>query len=310
MPIPAPLRENLRLPAIAAPMFLVSGPELVIETCKAGMIGTFPALNARSTESFEAWIDEIEAARAAHGACASYGVNLIVHKTNPRLEADLDVVSRRKVPLVITSLGAVPDLVEKVHAHGGKVFHDVITLRHAKKAAQAGVDGLILVCAGAGGHAGTASPFALIEEVRSFFSGTIILAGSISTGRHVAAARMMGADLAYMGTRFIATAESRAVEDYKQMIHDAQVADIVYTDSVSGVNANFLRESLIRAGLDPQNLPPKKDLDMAGEAKAWRDIWSAGHGVASIRDVPHAGELVARLEDEYKAAFAETTALF
>ncbi|WP_404379467.1 NAD(P)H-dependent flavin oxidoreductase [Caenispirillum salinarum] len=310
MPIPAPLRENLRLPAIAAPMFLVSGPELVIETCKAGMIGTFPALNARTTEGFEAWIDEIEAARAAHGACAPYGVNLIVHKTNPRLEADLEVVCRRKVPLVITSLGAVPDLVEKVHAHGGKVFHDVITLRHARKAAQAGVDGLILVCAGAGGHAGTASPFALIEEVRSFFSGTIILAGSISTGRHVAAARMMGADFAYMGTRFIATAESRAVEAYKQMIHDAQVADIVYTDSVSGVNANFLRESLVNAGLDPQNLPPKKDLDMAGEAKAWRDIWSAGHGVAAIGDIPRAGELVARLEDEYKAAFAETTALF
>lgn len=310
MPIPAELRENLRLPAIAAPMFLVSGPELVIETCKAGMIGTFPALNERTTEGFEGWIDRIEAARAEHGACAPYGVNLIVHKTNPRLEPDLEVVCRRKVPLVITSLGAVPDLVEKVHGYGGKVFHDVITLRHARKAAQAGVDGLILVCAGAGGHAGTASPFALIEEVRSFFSGTIILAGSISTGRHVAAARMMGADLAYMGTRFIATAESRAVEGYKQMIHDAQVADIVYTDSVSGVNANFLRESLVNAGLDPQNLPPKKDLDMAGEAKAWRDIWSAGHGVAAIRDIPGAAALVARLEDEYKAAFAETTAAF
>lgn len=310
MPIPADLRDNLRLPAIAAPMFLVSGPELVIETCKAGMIGTFPALNERTTEGFESWIDQIESARAEHGACAPYGVNLIVHRTNPRLEADLEVVCRRQVPLVITSLGAVPDLVKKVHAHGGKVFHDVITLRHARKAAQAGVDGLILVCAGAGGHAGTASPFALIEEVRSFFSGTIILAGAISTGRHIAAARMMGADLAYMGTRFIATAESRAVDAYKQMIHDAQVADIVYTDSVSGVNANFLRESLVNAGLDPRNLPPKKDLDMAGEAKAWRDIWSAGHGVAAIRDIPHVGELVARLEDEYKAAFTEVTAAF
>lgn len=310
MPIPAALHDNLRLPAIAAPMFLVSGPELVIETCKAGMIGTFPALNERTTEGFENWIDQIEAAREAHGAAAPYGVNLIVHKTNPRLEADLEVVCRRKVPLVITSLGAVPDLVEKVHAYGGLVFHDVITLRHARKAAQAGVDGLILVCAGAGGHAGTASPFALIEEVRAFFSGTIILAGSISTGRHIAAARMMGADFAYMGTRFIATAESRASEAYKAMLHDAQVADIVYTDSVSGVNANFLRESLVNAGLDPLNLPPKKEMDMAGEAKAWRDIWSAGHGAAAINDIPGVGSLVARLEVEYKAAFAITTAAF
>lgn len=310
MSIPAPLREKLRLPAIAAPMFLVSGPELVIETCKAGMIGTFPALNARTTEDLDAWIGEIEDARAAHGSAAAYGVNLIVHKTNPRLEADLAVVCRRKVPLVITSLGAVPDLVEQVHAYGGLVFHDVISLRHARKAAQAGVDGLILVCAGAGGHAGTASPFALLDEVRSFFKGTVILAGSITTGRHIAAARMMGADLAYMGTRFIATRESRAVEDYKRMIGDSALADIVYTDSVSGVNANFMRQSLEAAGLDPQNLPPKKELDMAGEAKAWKDIWSAGQGVGGVSDVPAAADLVGRLREEYAAAFTAVTAEF
>lgn len=310
MAIPAALRENLRLPVIAAPMFLVSGPQLVIETCKAGLIGTFPALNARTTEGFEAWIDEIEAARRDHAGCAAYGVNLIVHKTNPRLEADLAVVVRRKVPLVITSLGAVPDLVKEVHGYGGLVFHDVISVRHARKAAQAGVDGLILVCAGAGGHAGTASPFALIEEVRTFFDGTLILAGALGTGRHVAAARMMGADFAYMGTRFIATRESMADQRYKDMLTTSALADVVYTDSVSGVNANFLRASLVAAGLDPDNLPPKAHLDMAAEAKAWRDIWSAGHGVGAIADLPPVADLAERLKADYAAAFRETTAAF
>lgn len=310
MAIPAALRENLRLPVIAAPMFLVSGPKLVTETCKAGLIGTFPALNARTTEGFDGWVEEIEAARAAHGGCAAYGVNLIVHKTNPRLEADLAVVARRRVPLVITSLGAVPDLVKEVHGYGGLVFHDVISVRHARKAAQAGVDGLILVCAGAGGHAGTASPFALLNEVRSFFDGTIILAGALGSGRDVAAARMMGADFAYMGTRFIATQESMADAGYKDMLTQSALADVVYTDSVSGVNANFLRPSLVAAGLDPDNLPPKAHLDMAAEARAWRDIWSAGHGVGGVADVPAVADLAARLKEDYAAAFRETTAAF
>ncbi|GAA0591967.1 nitronate monooxygenase family protein [Caenispirillum bisanense] len=310
MAIPAALRENLRLPVIAAPMFLVSGPQLVIETCKAGIIGTFPALNQRSTEGFEEWVDEIEAARRDHGGCAAYGVNLIVHKTNPRLEADLAVVARRRVPLVITSLGAVPDLVKEVHGYGGQVFHDVISVRHARKAAEAGVDGLILVCAGAGGHAGTASPFALIDEVRRFFDGTIILAGAMGSGRQVAAARMLGADFAYMGTRFIATRESLAPQPYKEMLTGSTLADIVYTDSVSGVNANFLRASLVTAGLDPENLPPKAHMDMAAEARAWRDIWSAGHGVGGIADTPTVAELAARLRDEYDSAWRSASAEF
>lgn len=303
MPIPARLRDNLRLPAIAAPMFLVSGPDLVIETCRAGMVGTFPALNARSTAELEDWLDRIDSACDGAGECAPFGVNLIVHRTNPRLEADLEVVCRRRVPLVITSLGAVTDVVERVHGHGGLVFHDVISRRHAEKAAQAGVDGLILVCAGAGGHAGTASPFALIEEAREVFDGTIVLAGGISTGRHIAAARMMGADMAYLGTRFIATRESMAPQAYKDMIAGSAVADVVYTDRISGVAANFLRPSITAAGLDPDSLPEKADLDMAGEARAWRDIWSAGHGVAGITDVPPVAELVARLRADYLAAW-------
>jgi nitronate monooxygenase len=304
MPIPAIFQGRLKLPAIAAPMFLTSGPDLVVETCRAGLVGTFPALNQRTTEGFVEWLDEIAERLAQAGAVAPYGVNLIVHASNPRLRADLDQVVRHKVPLVITSLGAVSEVVDAVHSYGGVVFHDVINRRHAEKAAQAGVDGLIAVCAGAGGHAGLLSPFALVEEIRSFFKGAVVLAGAIGTGRHIAAARMLGADLAYLGSRFIATREAMVPEAYKQMLVASHAADIVYTPNISGVHANFLRPSISAAGLDPDNLAPHGKLDMENEAKAWKSVWSAGQGVGAIRSVPSVAELCAALASEYDEAIA------
>lgn len=282
-------------------MFLASGPDLVVACCRAGVMGTFPALNQRSTEDFEAWLDTIEGQIGA--ADAPFGVNLIVHRSNQRLDEDLKVVVRHQVPVVITSLGAVPDVVEAVHSYGGVVFHDVTTRRHAEKAAEAGVDGLILVCAGAGGHAGTLSPFALLPEVREFFDGTILLAGGLSRGEQVAAALAMGADLAYMGTRFLATQECLASAPYKAMLTEARAADILYTPSISGIPGNYMRQSLLAAGLDPDALSTKDKnaLDLDPSKRAWRDIWSAGQGVGSIRDVPTTGELVDRLEREYLA---------
>ncbi|MFG1480250.1 nitronate monooxygenase family protein [Xanthobacter sp. V4C-4] len=305
--LPPALDGRLAVPAIAAPMFLVSGPDLVVETCRGGVLGTFPALNARSSELYRDWLDDI-AGRAAAPADAPFGVNLIVHKTNARLAADLQVTVDKRVPLVITSLGAVREVVEAVHAYGGLVFHDVISRRHAEKAMEAGVDGLIAVCAGAGGHAGTLSPFALVGEIRRFFAGTLVLSGAISTGAHIAAAQVMGADLAYLGTRFIATQESLAPVEFKQMMLDAAAADILYTDAISGVNANFLKPSILRAGLDPTALRAHGGLDMANEAKAWRDVWSAGHGVGAITDIPTAAELCARLARDYDAALARAAA--
>ena len=302
MPLPSAFRDRLRLPAIVSPMFLASGPDLVVACCRAGLVGTFPALNQRTSEGYEAWLDDIEGRLDA--TSAPYGVNLIVHGSNRRLEADLATTVRRKVPLVITSLGAVKDVVDAVHSYGGLVFHDVINRRHAEKAAEAGVDGIIAVCAGAGGHGGTLSPFALVPEIRSFFDGTIVLAGAISTGAQIAAARLIGADLAYMGTRFIATKESYASQGFKDMIVGSSAADIFYTSAVSGVNANFLKPSLVAAGLDPDNLKPHTKLDMDGEAKVWKDIWSAGQGVGAIGDVPDVAALVDRLADEYAAAKA------
>ncbi len=307
------LGKGLQLPVIAAPMFLVSGPEIVLACCRAGVIGTFPALNERTSEGFEAWLEQIKTELLTAGkGTQSYGVNLIVHKSNPRLQADLDICIKHKVPLVITSLGAVPDVVEAVHSYGGVVFHDVINLRHAKKAAGAGVDGLIAVAAGAGGHAGTMSPFALVNEIRQFFEGQIILSGCLSTGRDVATAQMMGADYAYMGTRFINTRESRAVEGYQKMIDQAAANDIVYTDKVSGVYANFLQESLQATGmLDAEAASDKhKNIDFGEELQppedssnsAWRDIWSAGQGVGSINGSPAVADLVNQLSEEYKAA--------
>ena len=309
--LPASLRGRLKIPAVAAPMFLVSGPDLVVEACRAGVIGTFPALNQRTGEGFEAWLDEIEARldAARSERPAPYGVNLIVHRTNPRVDPDLKLIVKHRVPLVITSLGAVSELVDAVHSYGGLVFHDVINIRHAEKAAGAGVDGLIAVCAGAGGHAGTLSPFALVPEIRSFFDKTILLSGVLSTGRHIAAAEMLGADLAYLGTRFIATTESLAAPEFKQMILDARGGgDIVYTPAISGVHGNFLRQSLIASGLEPDNLPPKPEINTSSEGRerrAWKHVWSAGQGVGSISDVPTTAELCARLIREYEDAWAE-----
>ncbi len=306
MSLPESFHGRLRLPLIAAPMFLVSGPQLVIETCKAGVVGTFPALNQRSSEGFAQWLDEIDAALQAHEQtsgtpAAPFGVNLIVHHSNPRLKADLMLCVKHKVPVVITSLGAVKEVVDAVHSYGGLVFHDVTNLRHARKAAQAGVDGLIAVCGGAGGHAGTLSPFALINEIRQFFDGAVILSGSLSSGQDLAAARMLGADLGYMGTRFINTRESSAPDDYKDMIIGSSAADIVYTPKVSGIPASFLRQSLEAAGLDSEHIEGKT-IDMSDEAKAWKTVWSAGQGVGSIEDVPPVAELVARLKREYDEA--------
>jgi nitronate monooxygenase len=301
MSLPAAL-QKLSLPAIVSPMFLVSGPDLVVASCKAGLVGTFPALNQRTTEGYEAWLTEIS--ERLDGSGAPYGVNLIVHKSNTRLKQDLDATARHRAPLVITSLGAVKEIVDAVHSYGGLVFHDVINRRHAEKAAEAGVDGIIAVCAGAGGHAGLLSPFALVPEIRSFFSGTIVLAGAMSRGGHILAAQAIGADLAYMGTRFIATAESMASDGFKQMIVTSSAADVMYTPAISGVNANFLTPSIVAAGLDPANLPTDTKIDMENEARAWKDVWSAGQGVGSIEDAPSAADLCARLGEEYRAAKA------
>jgi nitronate monooxygenase len=297
-------------------MFLVSGPDLVVETCRSGVIGAFPSLNQRTSEGYEAWLVEIEnrlaASRAECGrAPAAYGVNLIVHRTNARLEQDLEITIRRRVPLVITSLGAAQAVVDRIHAYGGVVFHDVIHLHHARKAADAGVDGLIAVAAGAGGHAGTLSPFAFLTEIRSFFQKTVILAGAISNGRQIAAAQLMGADLAYLGTRFINTRESLAPPEYKQMIVDAAAKDIVYTPAISGVHGNFLRASIVAAGRDPDRLPDHGGLSVSaeGELKAWKNIWSAGHGVGDIHDVPSTADLCQRLIREYEEAVAQASGL-
>lgn len=311
MAIPVSLRANLKLPVIAAPMFLVSGPELVTACCKAGIIGTLPALNARTLELADEWYTRITAELAAThnngGGSAAWGVNLIVHKTNQqRLQADLDLLVKHRVPLIITSIGDPAPIVEAARTYGGCVFHDVTTIRHARKAAAGGVDGLILVCAGAGGHAGIMSPFALVPQVRAFFPGCIALAGAISDGRAVRAAEVLGADMAYMGTRFIATTESLAKPAYKQMVIEAEAADIVYTPAFSGIPANMLKPSIRLAGLDPDHLDAKREINLGAElnasAKAWKDIWSAGQGVGSIQDAPSVAALVARLAADYAAA--------
>jgi nitronate monooxygenase len=309
MSLPKSFQGRLSLPAVAAPMFLVSGPEIVIATCKAGVVGTFPALNQRASEDFDDWLTEID--EALTDVDAPYGVNLIVHRTNPRVKPDLEICAKHKVPLIITSLGAVADLVDTVHDYGGVVFHDVTTVRHAQKAAEAGCDGLILVCAGAGGHAGTLNPFALLPEISTFFDGTILLAGALSDGRAIAAAQMLGADLAYLGTRFIATAESEATEGFKQMIVDSAAKDIIHTPAISGIPGSFLRPSIEAAGFDPDYLPEKGASqaefgdNMQEERKAWRDVWSAGQGVGQIDDVPSVADLVTRLKREYDVAIAD-----
>jgi nitronate monooxygenase len=316
MSLPPLLAQDLALPVIGAPMFIVSNPQLVIAQCTAGIVGSFPALNARPAERLDEWLREITAALARYRAenpgavVAPFAVNQIIHHSNDRLRHDIDACVRHRVPIVITSLRAPDEVVPVVHGYGGLVFHDVISVRHAKKAAAAGVDGLILVCAGAGGHAGTLSPFALVSEVRAFFGGTIILAGAITRGEHVLAAQAMGADLAYVGTRFVATEEAAAPAPYKQMIVESSAADIVYSDYFSGVLGNYLRGSIVAAGLDPEHLPAgdKETMKFGSEGsaklKAWRDIWGAGQGVGSIVDVLPARQVVERLAREYREARA------
>lgn len=312
MPLPSALVGRLRLPVISAPMFLVSGVDLVVAACTSGIVGTFPSLNARPAAQFDEWLAEIErrldAALAADPAAliAPYGVNLIIHRSNGRMAEDLPLVIKHKVPLVISSVGDPTEVAKAVHGYGGTIFHDVTSLRHARKAAAAGVDGLILVCAGAGGHAGVINPFALVPQVREFWSGPLALAGAISDGRAVRAAQVLGADLAYIGTRFIAVKEAMASEDFKEMVVDSEAADIVYTDAFSGIKGNFLKQSIRNAGLDPDKLPSKDSVSMdlaeREKSKAWKNVWSAGQGVGSIHDVPSMAELVARLKVEYDAA--------
>ncbi|HIF84419.1 MAG TPA: nitronate monooxygenase [Flavobacteriaceae bacterium] len=308
--------EQLNLPAVAAPMFLISGPELVLECCKNGVVGTFPALNQRTSEGFEEWLITIKKElnnfeEETGKKAAPYGVNLIVHHTNPRVQADLALCVKHKVPIIITSLGAVSQLVDAVHSYGGLVFHDVIKKRHAEKAAEAGVDGLILVAAGAGGHGGTINPMSFISEIRSFFNKIILLSGCISNGRDIASAIQMGADLAYMGTRFINTKESMAEEGYKEMIINSKASDIVYTAAVSGVEANFLKPSLEAMGITEEMWSKKAKMDfgkeMDTEAKAWKTIWSAGQGVTSIEDSPSSKDLIDSLKEEFTSSINKQT---
>lgn len=309
-----PFGSALSLPVIAAPMFLISNPDLVVACCTNGIVGTFPALNQRTTEGFEEWLVTIKTRLAAFEAetgkkPAPFGVNLIVHPTNPRLEADIKVCIKHQVPLVITSLGAVSQVVDAIHSYGGLVFHDVIKKRHAEKAAEAGVDGLILVSAGAGGHGGTLNPMPFVAEVKQFFKKTIILSGAMGTGRDIATALQMGAHMAYMGTRFIATKESHAPEGYLNMLEDGGTSDVVYTAAISGVHANFLAASLKAAGLTEEDLRKETKIDFGKEldteARAWKTIWSAGQGIANIHDAPTVAQLVAQLKEDLKASLLE-----
>jgi len=298
------LKTNLSLPVIAAPMFLVSGVDLVVEACKNGIIGTFPSLNGRSSEDFENMLIQITEELATfeknhNRKAAPFGVNLIVHKTNKRIEKDLALCVKYKVPLVITSLGAVKDIVQTVHDYGGKVFHDIVKKRHAEKAAEAGVDGLILVCAGAGGHAGTANPFALMTEIKSFYTGQIILAGGIHNGKQIKAAEILGADYAYIGTHFIASKESMASLEYKEMLINSEIKDITYTKDVSGIPGNFIKQSIERA----QKIE-NEDIDFINKSensKAWKDIWSAGQGVTAIKKIKPLKDIIQELKTEYNA---------
>ena len=309
MALPAVLK-NLALPVVASPLFIASGPALVTAQCLAGIVGSFPALNARPQEMLDKWLTDIEADLRAHRAAhpdaiiGPIAVNQIVHQSNTRLAQDVETCVKHRVPIIISSLRAPPpEMLAAVHSYGGIVLHDVISIRHAKKALEAGVDGLIVVAAGAGGHAGTLSPFALVGEVRQFFDGPIALSGSIATGDAVLAAQACGADLAYVGSRFLATPEANVDDAYRQAIVDARAADIVYTNLFSGVHGNYLRSSIERAGLDPENLPQadKSKMDF-GAAKAWRDIWGAGQGVGLMENVLSTAEVVAKLKREYDAA--------
>ena len=311
MALPAAL-QNLSLPVIASPMFIASGPQLVAAQCKAGIVGAFPALNARPAELLDTWLTDLQKELAEFQQAnpgkrvGPIAVNQIVHQSNDRLEHDVEVCVRHKVPIIISSLRAPPkEMMDAVHSYGGIVMHDVISIRHAQKALEAGVDGLILVAAGAGGHAGALSPFALVGEVRKFFDGPLALSGSIATGGAILAAQAMGADLAYIGSRWLATKESNVSEEYRNAIVESAASDIVYTNLFTGVHGNYLKKSIVNAGLDPEALPESDKSKMSfgsGSAKAWRDIWGAGQGVGLMDDVPTVAEMVERLKREYDAA--------
>ena len=311
MALPDILKDRLRIPVVGSPLFIISHPPLVLAQCKAGIVGSFPALNARPAAQLDEWLAEITETLAAHDAAnpqarsAPFAVNQIVHKSNGRLEQDLALCVKYKVPIVITSLGAVPEVNAAVHSYGGIVLHDIIHDRHARKAIEKGADGLIAVAAGAGGHAGTLSPFALTQEIRQWFDGPLLLSGAIANGGAVLAAQAMGADLAYVGSPFIATHEARATDAYKQMIVDSRAADIVYSNLFTGVHGNYLKGSVRAAGMDPDNLPesdPSK-MDFGGDSgKAWKDIWGCGQGIGAVHEVVGAAALVERLAAEYAAA--------
>ena len=317
MAIPEHIKNNLSIPVIGSPLFLVSGPELVIAQCKAGIIGSFPALNARPQHVLEEWIIRIKTELAEYQEqnpdkkVAPFAVNQICHGSNDRLMDDMATCVKHEVPIIITSLRPPAELVEAAHSYGGLVYHDVINVRHAKKAAEQGVDGLILVCAGAGGHAGALSPFALLREVKEWFDGTVILSGSIGDGYSVASSLALGADFAYMGTRFIATKEANADQGYKQMLIDSAADDIVYSSLFTGVSGNYLKPSIKNAGLDPDNLPDadKSTMNFGSggntDAKAWKDIWGSGQGIGGIKDDPSVKDLVTRLKEEYNQAKIE-----
>ena len=318
--IKTPLLKNLALPVIGSPLFIASSPKLVIEQCKAGIVGAFPALNARPAEQLDVWLTQIKTELAEYKTAnpgarvAPYAVNQIVHGSNDRLEHDIKVCLKHQVPVWITSLRAPPkEMLDAVHSYGGIVLSDVISIRHAKKALEAGVDGLILVCAGAGGHAGALSPFALLGEVRSFYDGIVVLAGAITKGEHVLAAQAMGADLAYMGTRWLTTTEANTADAYKQAIVESAAADVIYTNLFTGVHGNYLRKSIVNAGLDPENLPAsdpsKMNFGGGAAAKAWKDIWGAGQGVGQIEKTGTAAEAIAQLKQEYAAAKQRLAAL-
>jgi len=312
MSLPPILRDRLRLPVVGSPLFIISNPDLVIGQCKAGVVGSFPALNARPKELLDEWLDRITSELAAHDAAhpeapsAPFAVNQIVHKSNDRLDHDLQMCVKYKVPIVITSLGARPEVNEAVHSYGGIVLHDIINNTFAHKAIDKGADGLIAVASGAGGHAGVQSPFALIQEIREWFDGPLLLSGSIATGRAILAAQAMGADLAYIGSAFIATKEANAAEGYKQMIVESTAEDIIYSSLFTGVSGNYLKPSVVRAGLDPDNLPQGdvKTMNFGSGAapKAWKEIWGCGQGIAAIKEVPPVGDYVAKLAREYAAA--------
>ncbi|WP_075793979.1 NAD(P)H-dependent flavin oxidoreductase [Massilia putida] len=307
-----PVLQNLSLPVIASPMFIASGPALVAAQCKAGIVGSFPALNARPAALLDTWLTELQQELGAYQEAhpdkqvGPIAVNQIVHQSNDRLEHDVAVCVKHQVPIIISSLRAPPkDMLDAVHAYGGIVLHDVVSIRHAEKALEAGVDGLILVAAGAGGHAGALSPFALVGEVRKFFDGPVALSGSIATGDAILAAQAMGADFAYIGSRWLATRESNVTDAYRNAIVESSAADVVYTNLFTGVHGNYLKKSIVAAGLDPDNLPVSDKSKMSfgsGSAKAWRDIWGAGQGVGLMDDVPTVAEMVERLTQQYQAA--------